>query len=210
MKNKRIFDYGEVFTSQREVKNMIDLVEYESYRIDSKFLEPACGTGNFLIEVLKNKLEFLEKNFCNNQYEFENNSVIVIGSIYGIELLIDNVIITRNNLYKLYLKSYKKNFKENLNDNLLKSINYILDKNIVNGNALSLKQATSNTPIVFSEWSRVMNSIKRRDFSYKILLDSRPFEVGTLFNSLGEDAFIVKPIKEYPLTNYDQIYKYEN
>ncbi|MBI3163675.1 MAG: SAM-dependent DNA methyltransferase, partial [Chloroflexi bacterium] len=81
---QRIAEHGEVFTSQREVNAMLDLVKQETERIDSRFLEPACGTGNFLTEILERKLRIVEKKYRKSQLEFERNLTLAVSSIYGI------------------------------------------------------------------------------------------------------------------------------
>lgn len=70
---KRVADHGEVFTNLREINAMLDLVDNETKRIDSRFLEPACGHGNFLIEVLKRKIDVINKRYSKSQIEFERN-----------------------------------------------------------------------------------------------------------------------------------------
>ena len=106
---QRVSDHGEVYTAEREVNAMLDLVKHETERIDSRFLEPACGTGNFIIEVLRRKLNVVERRHSHNQIEFERNSLIAVSSIYGIDLLEDNVIECRNRLYS-YLNETYTNF----------------------------------------------------------------------------------------------------
>jgi hypothetical protein len=92
---QRVADHGEVFTNQKIVNDMLDLVQQETERIDSRFLEPACGTGNFLVEILRRKLDMVEKNYRRSQLEFERNLVLAVSSIYGIDILEDNVIACR-------------------------------------------------------------------------------------------------------------------
>ena len=87
---QRVADHGEVFTAEREVNAMLDLVKPETERIDSRFLEPACGSGNFLIEVLRRKLAVVEERYGKGQLEFERYAIVAIGSIYGVDLLEDN------------------------------------------------------------------------------------------------------------------------
>ena len=203
---KRVSQFGEVLTSKREVLDMLNLVKSETIRLESRFLEPACGDGNFLSEILNLKLKSLEKDFTKNKYEFEKNSIILFGSIYGIDILKDNVIITRNRLYDHYLEIYNKNFKNDVNTTLLTCIKYILDKNIIHADALSLKQINKDKFIIFSEWSLINDKIKRRDFEFKNLLEYAPFDKGTLFSDLGEEVIIPLPIKEYPLTHFLDIF----
>jgi len=204
---KRVTDFGEVNTSEREVNAMLDLVKQETERLDSRFLEPACGDGNFLIEVLNRKLEILVKKYKKNQYEFEKNSVVVVGSIYGVDFLQDNAQSARDRLFDRFIEVYEKHFKEHLNNNLIKSIKFILDKNIIHGDALTLKHVDNENPVTFCEWAIVNNKLKRRDFTLSDLLAYSPFEKGTLFSDLGEEVNIPDPIKEYPLVNYDEVFK---
>ena len=203
----RVADFGEVNTSKREVNAMLDLVKQETERLDSRFLEPACGDGNFLIEVLNRKLDILVKKFKKNQYEFERNSVVVVGSIYGVDILEDNAKLARDRLFNSYLKIYKKYFNKYFNENLVKSVDFIIEKNIIHGDALTLKQINLDKPVTFCEWAIISNKLKRRDFTFSDLLAYAPFEEGTLFSDLGEDVIIPRPIKEYPLVKYDEAFK---
>lgn len=204
----RVADFGEVNTSDREVNAMLDLVKQETDRLDSRFLEPACGDGNFLIEVLNRKLEILKKNHAKNQYEFEKNSIVVVGSIYGIEILEDNAQSARNRLLQRYLDIYKNHFKKYLNNNLINSVEFIIKQNIIHGDALTFKKVNSEDPIIFSEWALIENKLKRRDFILSNLIDYAPFDKGTLFSDIGEDVFIPEPTKEYPLVKYDEAFKF--
>ena len=203
----RVTDFGEVNTSEREVNAMLDLVKQETERLDSRFLEPACGDGNFLIEVLNRKLEILVKKYKKNQYEFERNSVVVIGSIYGVDILADNAQSARERLFNRFIEVYEKNFEKCLNNDLIKSVKFILDKNILHGDALTLKQVDNEDPVTFSEWAIINNKLKRRDFTLADLLAYSPFEKGTLFSDLGDEIHIPSPIKDYSLVRYDQAYK---
>ena len=210
MKNKeqqikdksRVSNFGEVLTSKREVLDMLNLVNTETSRLDSRFLEPACGDGNFLTEVLNFKLNVLEKNYSKNQYEFEKFSIQIFTSIYGIDILEDNIISARERLFNQYFDLYNKKFKSNINQKLLDCIKYILKLNLVHADALSLKKVKNHKFIIFSEWSLVNDKIKRRDFEFKNLIDYAPFEKGTLFSDLGDEVIIPSPIKEYPLTHF--------
>ena len=210
MKNKeqqikdksRVSNFGEVLTSKREVLDMLNLVNTETSRLDSRFLEPACGDGNFLTEVLNFKLDILEKNYSKNQYEFEKFSIQIFTSIYGIDILEDNIISARERLFNQFFDLYNKKFKSNINQKLLDCIKYILKLNLVHADALSLKKVKNDKFIIFSEWSLVSDKIKRRDFEFKNLIDYAPFEKGTLFSDLGDEVIIPSPIKEYPLTHF--------
>ena len=99
---KRVADHGEVFTSEREVNAMLDLVKNETERIDSRFLEPACGNGNFLAEILNRKLNVVDLRYIKNQKEWEKYAIIGITSIYGVDIMEDNTIECRARLLKIF------------------------------------------------------------------------------------------------------------
>ena len=203
----RVTDFGEVNTSEREVNAMLDLVKHETERLDSRFLEPACGDGNFLTQILNRKLEVLVKKYKNNQYEFERNSVVVVGSIYGVDILKDNAQATRKRLFDSFIEVYQKHFKEYLNVNFIDSIKYMIEQNIIHGDAITLKKVCSDEPVTFCEWAVINNKLKRRDFTLSDLLAYSPFEKGTLFSDIGEEVNIPVPIKEYPLVKFDEAIK---
>lgn len=203
---ERVANYGEVNTSEKEINSMLDLVKQETERYDSRFLEPACGDGNFLIKVLDRKLKILQSEFKKNQFEFEKNLIVIIGSIYGIDLLNDNVTNARERLFTRSSEVYKKYFKDYLNFDFINSISFILKRNIINGDALTLKRVDSEDPIIFSEWSLIKNKVKRRDFNLSDLIDYSDLENNSLFSSMG--VSITQPIKEFDLLNYDKLFKY--
>lgn len=209
----RVANHGEVFTNIREVNAMLDLVKDETQRIDSRFLEPACGTGNFLVEILKRKLEVVEKRYKKSKIEYERYSILALSSIYGIDILEDNTKECRARLYEIFSEKYKNIFKKDIDERYLSSAKFILEKNIIWGDALTLLRVDdSNLPIIFSEWSAVNGSyLKRRDFTLNELLrNSTSGDLG-LFSDLGEEAFIPTPIKEYEVTHFlelkDEWYK---
>jgi len=110
---QRVADHGEVFTAEREVKAMCDLVKYETEQISSRFLEPACGDGNFLAEILSRKLQCSEmKRYRKSPYDWERNSLLALGSLYGVDILTDNCVICRKRLYDIWEKEYRKVYKE--------------------------------------------------------------------------------------------------
>lgn len=215
---KRVTDHGEVFTAEREVKAMCDLVKDETQRLDSRFLEPACGDGNFLVEILSRKLEILKKQYKKSVEEYEKFSVVTAGSLYGVELLKDNTERCRQRLFDLWNKEYTAVCKKQCSDDFRNVIKFIFQKNILCGNALSLKQVDENqkdtdTPIIFCEWSLVTgNMIKRRDFRLDQLLEAKN-ETPELFSDdgavNGTRNYIPTPIKEFPLTDFRRINKYE-
>jgi len=201
---KRVTDHGEVFTAEREVNAMLDLVKQETERIDSRFLEPACGTGNFLVEILKRKLTVVENRYSNNQLEYERYAIIALSSIYGVELLQDNVQTCRDRLLEIFTNFYLNNFRKEIKMEFLNAADFILSRNILWGDALTLKTPDEKAePIIFSEWSAVNGSmIKRRDYTMANLLENQPMEGPNLFSDLGDKAFIPTPVAEYPLIHF--------
>jgi hypothetical protein len=197
---KRVADHGEVYTAKREVNAMLDLVKQETERIESRFLEPACGTGNFLSEVLDRKLNVVDTRYCKSQLEYERYSFLAVTSIYGIDILEDNVIKCRKRLLDIFNQHYNNLFKEEC----LNAVKYVLKRNIIWGDALELKTVDENPQsIVFSEWSPVNGSmIKRRDFTFHELLSYGHTMEQPLFSDLGEKVFMPTPIKEFPLIHF--------
>ena len=177
---KRVADHGEVFTADREVKAMCDLVKQETERIDSRFLEPACGDGNFLSEILSRKLAIVKSKYKKSPYDYERNSLLALSSIYGVDILADNAIACRERLYTIWDKEYKKVCKKECNDDTREAAKFILSRNIVCGNALSLRCVDeegkdTNEPIVFSEWTFPFNDSKmqRKDYTFDELLNGK-------------------------------------
>lgn len=195
---KRVAEHGEVFTNEREVNAMLDLVKQETERIDSRFLEPACGNGNFLIEILRRKLEVVKARYKKSQWEYEKNALIAVMSCYGVDIMPDNVEECKTRLFNLFCAYYKQLFKKQIKQDYLEIVKFVFDKNILCGDALSMKDNTGN-PIVFAEWSFVKGSmVQRRDFMYEQLVVAE--EEKNKQTILGD--FVDKPIKTYPLTHY--------
>ena len=201
---QRVADHGEVLTGRREVNAMLDLVKSETERIDSRFLEPACGTGNFLAEILERKLRVVEARYGKSQLDYERYAILAASSVYGIDILEDNVRQCRQRLFGIFELNYLRLFKGKSHDDCRESVRYILERNIIHGDALSLKTVGDNPkPIVFSEWSPVNGSmLKRRDFTFHGLLAHEAIKEMPLFSDLGEDVFISTPEKEYPPTHF--------
>ena len=203
---KRVTDHGEVFTAQREVNAMLDLVKQETERIDSRFLEPACGTGNFLVEILKRKLTIVENRYVKNQLDYERYAIIALTSVYGVDILQDNVQTCRDRLFEIFSNFYLNNYKKEAKPEFLKVAAFILSRNILWGDALSLKTPDQKAePIIFSEWSPVNGSmIKRRDFMLAFLLsaDKKEGFQMAMFSDQNDAAYIPEPIKEFPLTHF--------
>ncbi len=205
---KRVADHGEVFTSEREVAAMLDLVKQETERIESRFLEPACGDGNFLAEILRRKLSVVESRYKKSRLEFERNAITATASVYGIDILEDNVFACRARLLEIFTQVYTRNFKLDVNPKCIESAKFILDKNVIWGDALSLLTVGENpASIIFSEWSPTGGSaIKRRDYKFENLVVSIR---GSLFSDLGEDAYIPTPLREFPVTHFLELSHYD-
>jgi hypothetical protein len=166
---KRVADHGEVFTNQREVNAMLDLVKDETERIDSRFLEPACGNGNFLAEVLRRKLAVVDRRYSKSQIEWEQNAVIAISSIYGVDILDDNAQECRARLFTILNDRYNSLFKENSKDEFRRSVNFILKINIIWGDATNYCIPKTTKPIVFAEWTPIADKIQRKDWVFEAL-----------------------------------------
>ncbi len=209
---QRVADHGEVYTSDREVNAMLNLVRHETERIDSRFLEPACGDGNFLAVIIKRKMNLVEERYSKSQLDYERYAVLAVSSIYGIDILEDNVQQCRKRMFQIFDRSYTRLFKEKAKEGCRKAAQFILEHNIVWGDALTLK--TVQKPInyiVFSEWSPVNGSLlKRRDFTFHGLLSHEAIKELPLFSDLGEEVFIPKPEKEYPPTHFMEIANVQN
>lgn len=208
---QRVADHGEVFTSEREVNAMLDLVKQETERIESRFLEPACGDGNFLAEVLRRKLEVVKRQYKKNHFEYEKYAVLAISSLYGVELLEDNAQICRDRLYEMWDKEYTEVCKKDANDQAREAVRYIIQHNILNGDALTMLRSDGE-PIIFSQWDLVSgNRMKRRDYRLDQLMRDTPDQLS--FDTVPEgmmydneiDAWVPIPIQEYPLMNYWEV-----
>jgi hypothetical protein len=208
---RRVADYGEVYTAPREVNAILDLVKQETERIESRFLEPACGNGNFLIEVFTRKLAKIAARYGKNRLEYERYTVSAVASLYGIDILEDNVRECRGRLYNYFTVHHINLFGLFPNDNLPNTVKYILDRNIVWGDALTLQTVGEKPmPIIFSEWSLLMGGmVKRRDFSFFELLYHAENNSMPLFSDAGEDVFIPEPEKEFPPVHYLKIWDME-
>ena len=210
---KRVVDHGEVFTNEREVKAMCDLVNDETQRIDSRFLEPACGDGNFLAEILDRKLAVVKKKYRRSVMDFEKNSLLAVSSLYGVDIMMDNVIVCRERLFKIWDKQYKAVCKKECSEDMRDSIRFILSKNIVCGNALTLHEVDENgndteDPILFSEWGFVTGpQLSRSEYTFdEILKQNENPKQGTnvqesLFDNNGEGKFVHRSVMNYKRLN---------
>jgi hypothetical protein len=198
---KRVADHGEVFTAQREVNSMLDLVKDETERIDSRFLEPACGDGNFLVEILRRKLDVVDSRYRKSQSDWELYSVVAISSIYGVDILEDNAKECRKRLLGIYNERYSNLFKKDCKVDCIRSVEFILSRNILWGDALDFTNPITKEAIVFSEWSAVNGSMmKRKDYVFKFLVEQT--HQFSMFNDEGNAASIDEPIRDFPMTHF--------
>lgn len=188
---KRVADHGEVFTAEREVNAMLDLVANECLRPDSRFLEPACGDGNFLSAILRRKLAELRRKYKKSPRDYEKQAIVAIGSLYGVDILNDNVIACRERLFSIWNEEYTSHCKGEASDEVREATRFIISRNIINGNALTLmcvdaEGNDTSAPIVFSEWTLISgNQMQRSDYTMADLLIYN--EEGTFFSALTEE-----------------------
>lgn len=199
---ERVKERGEVFTNEREVKAMCDLVKDETERIDSRFLEPACGDGNFLAEILTRKLGVVKRKYKKSTLDYEKNSVLAISSVYGVDIMLDNVLDCRDRLFKIWDKEYKVICKKDCNEQTREAVKFILSKNIVCGNALTFKRVDekgdeTDEPIVFSEWAFITGAqMQRQDYTFSHLLEMSDSEKPFLEQS-SEGEFLRRYVTHY-------------
>lgn len=224
---KRVADHGEVFTAEREVKAMCDLVQTQCDNVDATFLEPACGDGNFLAEILDRKLTRVKKTAKSDATQWEWLSIRAIASLYGVDILKDNAEECRQRLFKQWDKAYKAACKKQCNDETRESVRYILSKNIVCGNALTMmcvdeNQQDTEEYITFAEFKTCgrMYMLKRRDYRLDVLLkaNEKPqhnrqltidADVDDIFNYLEINPvtgdYMPKPLREYAPLHYRRL-----
>ena len=220
---ERVVDHGEVYTSPREVNAMLDLIMNETERIDSRFLEPACGHGNFLEAILLRKLDAVARRYKKSQREFEAQGLLALACIYGIDKLEDNVIEARRRLFQLFLDRYTGIFRESIDGRYLDSLRCLLQRNIIHGDALTLRTIprelsleTQNgrptldslknegKPIIFSHWSLIDSArVKRHDYLFKHLVNR--IGDGPLYSDQGDEVFIPKSVAEFKPVHYLEI-----
>jgi len=191
---QRIADHGEVFTPEWTVEAMLDLVKAETERIDSRFLEPACGSGNFLVRVLQRKLAAVELKFGRSEFEKRHYALLALMCIYGIELLDDNIAECRDNLLTVFAEYLGLEVGEEFQT----AAAYVLSQNLIHGDALTMRTIDGDA-IVFAEWGYLgKGRFQRRDFRLDVLTQSSAFsQDGTLFAELGKHE-IFTPTRTYP------------
>jgi len=191
---QRVIDHGEVFTPPWLVEAMLDLVKDETERIDARFLEPACGSGNFLVAILRRKLAAVERKYGTSDFEKRHYALLALMCCYGIELLADNIAECRANLLEI-MAEY---LAIDETDELYRAASYVISQNIVHGDALAMR-THEGQPITFAEWGYLgRGKFQRRDFRLDVLTQSAAWsQEGTLFAHLGKHE-IFTPVKTYP------------
>jgi len=190
---QRVIDHGEVFTPAWLVEDMLNLVRHETERIDSRFLEPACGSGNFLVPILRRKLAAVQLRYAKSDFERRHHALFGLMCIYGIELLADNAAECRQNLVEMFCT-----FLDIAPDDVWgRAAESVVTVNIIQGDALAMTTATGK-PITFPEWGYLgRGKFQRRDFRYDSLTQASSFGADTLFGHMGQHE-IFTPTKTYP------------
>ncbi len=198
---QRVADHGEVFTPAWLVEAMLNLVKDESERIDSRFLEPACGSGNFLVPILQRKLAAVELKFGKSDFEKRHYALLAVMCTYGIELLADNIAECRANMLEV-LADYLQLAES---DDLYRAAFYVLSQNLVHGDALTMR-TVGGQAISFAEWGYLgKGKFQRRDFRLDVLTKMSAFaEEGTLFAHLGKHE-VFTPETTYPPMTISEI-----
>ena len=169
---------------------MLDLVKGETERIDSRFLEPACGDGNFLVAVLRRKLAAVEAKYGRSDFERQHYALLALMSVYGVELLADNVAECRANVLGVLVGAHGLDGS----DDLARAAAYVLSQNVVHGDALTMRTA-DDQPITFAEWGYLgKGKYQRRDFRLDVLTQRASMD-GSLFDPNEHDVFT--PVKSY-------------
>lgn len=191
---QRVADHGEVFTPAWMVDAMLDLVKGETERIDSRFLEPACGSGNFIVQILRRKLATVELKYGKSDFERRHYALLGLMCLYGIELLADNIAECRANVLEIFAEYLQLDEA----DDLYRAAAYVLSQNLVHGDALTMR-AQGDQPITFAEWGYLgKGKYQRRDFRFDVLTGSSAFSAeGSLFADVAKHD-IFTPTKTYP------------
>lgn len=197
---KRVADHGEVFTPPWMVEAMLDLVKGETERIDSRFLEPACGSGNFLVPILRRKLAAVELKYGKSEFEKRHFALHGLMRIYGIELLQDNIAECRDNL----LEVFSGYLRLDEADDLYRAASFVLSQNLVHGDARTMRE-NSTQPITFAEWSYLgKGKFQRRDFRFEVLTASSAASAGASLALFAKHE-IFTPIKTYPTRTISEL-----
>jgi hypothetical protein len=191
---QRVADHGEVFTPAWMIDAMLDLVKGETERVDSRFLEPACGDGRFLVQILRRKLVAVGLKYGDSDFEQHHYALLALMCLYGVELLADNIAECRAKL----LEIFSKHLNVHPADDLYRAASHVLSQNIVHANALTMR-AEGDSPVTFAEWGYLgKGRFQRRDFRLDVLTGASAYShEGDLFANLGRHE-IFTPVRTYP------------
>lgn len=169
---ERVREHGEVFTNIREVNAMLDLVGEETSVIDSTFMEPACGNGNFLDEILRRKLSSVFLLAQQNDADGEYLATRAFTSIYGVDIQMDNVEEARSRLFDRFFVSFINRYKHRPSQICIDSIRFILSQNIQCGNTLTCQNA-DGSPLNITQWHFDHdNGLTIRIYDYKQMVET--------------------------------------
>lgn len=213
MKGKKSYSVNEnqqnvVYTPDRLVSNMLSCIKDEIERIDSRVLEPACGDGNFLDAILGNKLNSVVKKYSHSRVDFEFYILRALMSLYGVEIESDTVKICQHRLALTTKEFYCQEYDEQQWEKFFPIVEYVINTNILCGDALSLTNPNDEKPIVFAEWSFLgAYKVKRRDFVYEQLINQAD-NAEIVVSDRNTEGFIPKPIRDYPIVKIFNILSY--
>jgi hypothetical protein len=170
---------------------MLDLVKDETERLDSRFLEPACGSGNFLVRALQRKLAAVELKYAQSDFERQHYALLALMCLYSIELLADNIAECRENVLEIFADYLNLH----ASDVLYRAAAFVLSQNIVHGEALTMRTG-SVEPITFAEWGYLgKGKFQSRDFRFDAITGMpSQTEQGSLFAKHE----IFTPTRTYP------------
>lgn len=161
----RVASHGEVFTPTEIVCDMTNLIGCNTERFDCVVLEPSCGTGNFLIEILDRRISRVRKTYMRSQNEYEHYIFVSISTLFGIELIHENILECRKRMFSKVEDFYLRDFENSANLKFLELLKFVISKNIVHGNFITGMNASSSDKMTFTQWTFFKTKkLKRRDF----------------------------------------------
>jgi len=172
----RVDEYGEVYTPENIVRDMLDLIEEDSYRVECTMLEPACGNGNFLVEILRRKLETAAKADIS---EYDKKVFIAVSTIYAIDIAMDNIKQSKQRMEEVLKRGYKDKTGKDISSELMRALKYVMDINIICGNSLTGKEEIMQRDIIIAEWKMNGNIVSRTDYRFKDMYESSMFNEPT-------------------------------
>jgi hypothetical protein len=191
---ERVRDLAEVFTHQREVDAILDQIPDAFDELDVKFLEPSCGSGNFLTEILRRKLRLVTKAACVSREHYEHRLLRALASIYGVDISPENIALARRRMAHVVLEHYQTNAKTmEPTIGFLNASALILGDNIVVGDTLNAADQIElcdwrPAPAGFFQrvWSRSLVPIGERDlFWAERFQDAVPVHYSTLVANIA-------------------------